>query len=72
MAALPQHQIAHAQKASPAFASILAGVDAGSVTSREALAALPVTRKHELLERQQAGRSTNVLAASARWALGRA
>ena len=38
MAALPQ-QIAHAQKASPAFASILAGVDAGSVTSREALAA---------------------------------
>ena len=28
MAALPQ-QIAHAQKASPAFASILAGVDAG-------------------------------------------
>ena len=59
MAALPQ-QIAHAQKASPAFASILAGVDAGSVTSREALAALPVTRKHELLERQQAGRSTNV------------
>ena len=59
MAALPQ-QIAHAQKASPAFASILAGVDAGSVTSREALAALPVTRKHELLERQQAGRATNV------------
>ena len=59
MAALPQ-QIAHAQKASPAFASILAGVDAGAVTSREALAKLPVTRKYELLERQQAGRATNV------------
>ena len=47
MAALPQ-QIAHAQKASPAFASILAGVDAGSVTSREALASLPVLRKADL------------------------
>jgi len=52
MAALPQ-QIAHAQKASPAFASILAGVDASTVTSRDALAQLPVTRKYELLERQQ-------------------
>jgi hypothetical protein len=31
-----------------------------AVTSREALAKLPVTRKHELLERQQAGRATNV------------
>ena len=49
MAALPQ-QIAHAQKASPAFASILAGVDASAVTSRAALAQLPVTRKYELLE----------------------
>ncbi|HRL99770.1 MAG TPA: phenylacetate--CoA ligase family protein, partial [Acidovorax sp.] len=48
MAALPQ-QIAHAQKASPAFASILAGVDASTITSRAALAQLPVTRKYELL-----------------------
>lgn len=59
MAALPQ-QIGHAQKASPAFAGILAGVEASSVTSRAALAQLPVTRKYELLERQQAGRAANV------------
>ena len=56
MAALPR-QVAHAQQASPAFASLLAGVDASSVTSRAALARLPVTRKYELLERQQAGRA---------------
>ncbi|MHA7600968.1 phenylacetate--CoA ligase family protein [Alicycliphilus sp. T452] len=56
MAALPR-QIAHAQQASPAFASILAGVDAASIASRAALARLPVTRKHELLERQQAERA---------------
>ncbi len=59
LAALPA-QVAHAQKASPAFAGILAGVDASAITTRAALAQLPVTRKHELLERQQAGRSTNV------------
>lgn len=59
MAALPR-QIAHAQQASPAFAGILTGVDAVTITSRAALARLPVTRKHELLERQQAGRADNV------------
>lgn len=59
LAALPA-QVAHAQKASPAFAGILAGVDASAITSRAALAQLPVTRKHELLERQQAGRAGNV------------
>lgn len=59
LAALPG-QVAHAQKASPAFAGILAGVDASTITSRAALAQLPVTRKHELLERQQAGRAANV------------
>ena len=58
MAALPR-QIAHAQQASPAFASILAGVDAATITSRAALAQLPVTRKYELLARQQAGRASN-------------
>ena len=50
LAALPG-QVAHAQKASPAFAGILAGVEASAITSRAALAQLPVTRKHELLER---------------------
>lgn len=56
MAALPR-QVAHAQARSPAFAQILEGIDARAVTSREALARLPVTRKHELLERQKAQRS---------------
>lgn len=56
MAALPG-QIAHAQAHSPAMAEILRGVDAQAVTSRAALARLPVTRKHELLERQKATRA---------------
>lgn len=55
MAALPQ-QIAHAQSHAPAFAGILQGVDSAAISSRAALARLPVTRKHELLERQQAAR----------------
>ncbi len=59
MAALPA-QIAHAQKNSPAFAKSLMGVDAASITSREALAKLPVIRKYELLAQQQEQRGTNV------------
>jgi len=59
LAALPA-QIAHARTASPAFAEILAGVDPAAITSRAALAALPVTRKSELLARQQAQRAENV------------
>ncbi len=53
MAALPG-QVAHAKQSSPAFFEILRDVNAPSVNSREALARLPVTRKHELLERQHA------------------
>ena len=56
MAALPAH-VAHAQQRSAAFADILAGVDAAAVGSRAALAGLPVTRKGELLARQQASRA---------------
>ena len=56
MAALPAH-VAHAQQRSAAFADILAGVDAAAVGSRAALARLPVTRKGELLARQQASRA---------------
>ena len=56
LAALPR-QVARAQQASPAFAQILAGVDAAQVTTRAALARLPVTRKPELFERQKAGRA---------------
>ena len=55
MAALPS-LVANAQKHSPALADVLRGVDATAITSRPALAQLPVTRKHELLERQQAAR----------------
>ena len=50
-------QIAHAQSATVAFASALAGVDANAITSRAALAKLPVIRKNELLELQQASRA---------------
>jgi len=56
MAALPGH-VARAQQATSAFAESLAGVDAGSIDNRAALARLPVLRKHELLERQQALRA---------------
>ncbi|WP_066267779.1 phenylacetate--CoA ligase family protein [Hydrogenophaga palleronii] len=58
MAALPA-QVAHAQQHAPAFAELLAGVDASTITSRAALATLPVIRKHELLERQKAQRASD-------------
>ena len=51
MAALPQ-QIARAKKNAPGYAEILADVDPAAVTDRAALAALPVTRKSDLLARQ--------------------
>ncbi len=50
-------QIAHAQTASTAFAELLAGVDASAVRDRAALARLPVTRKGDLQQRQQAQRA---------------
>jgi phenylacetate-CoA ligase len=50
-------QLAHAKKSSAAFAEILKDVNPAEVTSRQALARLPVIRKHELLARQQASRS---------------
>ena len=56
MAALPT-VVAHAQQSSPAMAAILKGFDATQVVSRDALAHLPVTRKHELLALQQASRA---------------
>ena len=55
LAQLPR-QIADAMTGAPAFARILAGVDPAAVTTREALAQLPVTRKSELLELQKANR----------------
>ena len=56
LAALPK-QIAQAQTAAPAFAKILDGVKPADVTTREALAKLPVTRKSELLELQKVRRA---------------
>jgi phenylacetate-CoA ligase len=58
MAALPR-QVAHAQASASAYSEILAGVDAAGITSRAALTSLPVTRKHELLERQRAARESD-------------
>jgi phenylacetate-CoA ligase len=65
LAALPR-QIAHAKADAPAYARILADVDPAAVTTRAALAALPVTRKSELLELQKAGRPFGGFAAT-RW-----
>ena len=56
LAALPW-QIAHAQKNAPAFAEILKDINAADITSRNALAKLPVIRKYELLEKQKASRA---------------
>jgi phenylacetate-CoA ligase len=47
LAALPGH-IAHAKKNASGFARILKDVDPAGVSSRKALAALPVTRKSDL------------------------
>ena len=56
MQALPA-QIAHAKAHAPAFAQALAAVDPAQVHTREALAALPVVRKQELLDLQKASRA---------------
>ncbi len=53
LAALPE-QIAHAQRHAAGYAQLLAGIDARAVTSRAALARLPVTRKSDLHRLQQA------------------
>jgi phenylacetate-CoA ligase len=56
LAALPAQL--RAAQSTAAGADLLAGVEPASITTRSALARLPVTRKHELLERQQAARAT--------------
>ena len=63
-------QIAHAKAHAGAFARLLAQVDPAAVTSREALARLPVTRKSELAEIQKSSRPFGGLAASG-WGGGR-
>lgn len=46
-------QVAHARTHAPYFAEVLGDVDPQALTSRAALAQLPVTRKSELAERQR-------------------
>jgi phenylacetate-CoA ligase len=46
-------QVAHAKSQSSYYADVLANVDPQSVTSRAALARLPVLRKHQLIEVQK-------------------
>ena len=71
LAALPK-QVAHAKANAPAFAKSLQSVDAASVNSRAALAKLPVIRKHELLEQQQAQRASDIFAGFSAIAYGKA
>jgi phenylacetate-CoA ligase len=61
LAALPR-QVAYAKAGAPAWARALADIDARAVTTREALALLPVTRKSELTELQKAARPFGGLA----------
>jgi phenylacetate-CoA ligase len=56
MKALPQ-AVQHAVAKAPAMAQQLRGIDPLQLRSRAALAALPVLRKQELLERQQRSRA---------------
>ena len=71
LAALPK-QVAHAKANAPAFAKSLQSVDAASVNSRAALAKLPVIRKHELLEQQQAQRASDIFGGFSAIAYGKA
>lgn len=52
MAALPD-AVARARNHAPGFAEILGDIEPDGVTSRDALAKLPVTRKSDLIARQQ-------------------
>ncbi len=63
LARLPA-QIAHAKARAPAFAALLQDIDPAAVTTREALARLPVIRKSELLERQKLARPFGGFAAT--------
>ncbi|RZI71471.1 MAG: phenylacetate--CoA ligase family protein [Variovorax sp.] len=58
LAALPK-QVLQAQTAATAFATIFDGVKPGDITTRAALAKLPVTRKTELLALQKERRASD-------------
>jgi len=57
-------QLAHAKANAPAFAERLANVDPDAITSLDALARLPVTRKSELADLQRANKPFGGLAAT--------
>jgi len=65
-------QVAHAKAKAPVFAKLLQGIDADAVTTREALAKLPVTRKAELARLQSEARPFGGFAASGWGELARA
>src|SRR5713226_9697339 len=64
MTALPQ-QVAHAKRQAPYFAALLQDIERHAVTSREALAELPVTRKSQLIALQKKAPPFGGLAAAA-------
>ncbi len=64
-------QIAHAKTGTPYFAERLRDIDPAAITSRAALATLPVLRKHELIELQKNRRPFGGLAAAGWDQLGR-
>src|SRR5882762_9733577 len=70
MAALPG-LVAHARAHAPSFARILADVEPGDVVDRAALAALPVTRKGDLVALQRQDLPFGGLAALAPGAFAR-
>ncbi|MBL8488663.1 MAG: AMP-binding protein [Rhodocyclaceae bacterium] len=70
MARLPGH-VAHARANAPYYAEALAAVDPAAVNSRAALAALPVLRKHALIELQKARRPFGGLVTAGWGRLGR-
>lgn len=69
-AALPR-RLEHAMRHAPYFRKLLAGVAPGEVTSREALARLPLTRKSELTELQRRKPPFGGLASTAPGAVAR-
>ena len=70
LSALPV-QVAHAKSKAHAFTKSLLSVDASAVTSRTALAKLPVIRKHELLEQQQSQRASDIFGGFSAIAFGK-
>ncbi|MEO6749230.1 MAG: phenylacetate--CoA ligase family protein, partial [Casimicrobiaceae bacterium] len=61
-----RRQVAYAKAHAPGFAKILHDVDAQALRSRDALAAVPVMRKSDLIELQRGARPFGGLAATSR------